>query len=87
MSLTIVVQGGNLNDTRIPSNANFESEEWTHLAVTYDGTLKSIYIGGELVTAMPAITINGVSTIGANGANDYLFDGFIDEIQIYKRAA
>ena len=29
-----LVQGGNLNDARIPSNANFESEEWTHLAVT-----------------------------------------------------
>ena len=87
-----LVQGGNLNDTRIPSNANFKFDEWTHLAVTYDGTLKSIYVGGELVTAMPAIVpINmgpgGVSTIGANGAgNDYFFDGFIDEIQIYKRA-
>ncbi|MBT7853393.1 MAG: DUF5011 domain-containing protein [Opitutae bacterium] len=87
-----LVQGGNLNDTSVSANVNLEADTWNHVAVTYDGFLKSIYINGELITAMPAVIPinmgpNGVSTIGAIGSgNDYFFNGLIDDIQIYNRA-
>ena len=76
----------------IAANANLKIEEWNHLAFTYDGTLKSIYVNGELIASMPAVVPinmgpNGVSTIGAIGTgSDFFFNGFIDDIQIYNRA-
>ncbi|MBT5689526.1 MAG: DUF5011 domain-containing protein, partial [Opitutae bacterium] len=87
-----LIQGGNLNDTSVSANVNLEADAWNHVAVTYDGFLKSIFINGEFITAMPAVIPinmgpNGVSTIGAIGSgNDYFFNGLIDDIQIYNRA-
>ncbi|MBT7852836.1 MAG: DUF5011 domain-containing protein [Opitutae bacterium] len=87
-----LISGGNLNDTIIPAAVNLNVDEWNHIAVTYDGTVKSIYINGDLVTAMPSVIIlpepgNGISTIGALGSgSDYFFNGKIDDLRIYDRA-
>jgi hypothetical protein len=87
-----LVSGGNLNDTIIPAAVNFNANEWNHIAATYDGTVKSLYVNGDLVTAMPSlITLpaagSGVSTIGALGTgSDYFFNGKIDDLRIYDRA-
>jgi hypothetical protein len=75
--------------TAIPVN------EWTHLAATFDGTTKCLYVNGALVasrggvralvydtTAVP-VTIGSDWAVGASSA---LFSGRVDELTIYDRA-
>ena len=87
-----LVAGGNLQDASVPANANLNLNEWNHIAATYDGNVRSLYINGEFKAAIPGIiTINknpgGNSSIGALGSgNDFFFSGMIDDIQIYNRA-
>ncbi len=63
---------------------------WTHLAVTWDGTLVAGYQGGALVDAIdsptPAFDGQGI-WIGADndGTPSVHFDGAIDDLYIYNR--
>ena len=69
---------------KIPSN------QWTHLATTYDGQYQTLYINGVLVDTRPQTgaipTSNGALQIGYNAAWGYTFQGYIDEVRIYNRA-
>lgn len=67
--------------------------QWTHLAVTYNGTQRNSYINGVLATTDTSLTgsIN-TNSIGLNIGFDaccggrYYFDGSMDDIRIYNRA-
>ena len=66
-------------------------DQWTHLAVTYDGVNSAIYINGELVDARINSQENIVNTglnlkIGniSNTASSY-FSGSIDEVRVWNR--
>jgi hypothetical protein len=67
--------------------------QWAHLVGTYDGTVKSFYVNGNLIdSAVTQFTPNTAQPlrIGA-GANEdpagkFFFNGNIDEAAVYERA-
>jgi len=68
--------------------------EWTHLALTYDGTYVRVYVNGELKSTIKdpdggAIDTNDndlrICARGGDGSASQFFDGMIDEVRIYNR--
>jgi len=62
--------------------------DWTHLAVSYDGTTVTIYVNGvfDVSSVKTLSTTEAVGLIGNRpGAINY-FNGQIDEVHIYNRA-
>jgi Concanavalin A-like lectin/glucanases superfamily len=62
---------------------------WTHLAVTYDGTVVRMFVDGvqvgtRAVTGSIAVS-TGALRIGGNTVWPEWFDGLIDEVRIYSR--
>jgi len=62
---------------------------WTHLAVTYDGTIVRLYSNGVQVSTLPATGSISVSAnqlwIGSSVFNEF-FPGRIDQVRIFNRA-
>ena len=50
-----IINGGNMNDTTIPGHSTFEVDTWNHVVATYNGSLKSLYVDGQLIVNMPAV--------------------------------
>jgi hypothetical protein len=69
-----------------------EFGEWTHVAATYSGGDKKLYVNGELAgesSAMMTPNTAQVLRIGAGateGAGNYFFHGMIDDVRVYDRA-
>jgi hypothetical protein len=66
---------------------------WTHIAVTYDGAMASLYVDGAVVHSLPISGTFGPDTtplvLGGNGNQQDVterFPGRIDEIVLYNRA-
>lgn len=66
---------------------------WHHLATTFDGTTKKIYVDGALVMASPepdAIEYdNSQVVVGCdinNGMQVYPYTGMLDDLRVYSRA-
>lgn len=82
----------NFNATQLYSITPIPTNQWVHIAGTYDGSTMRIYINGAFSAS--AVQPSGIFqgnqplTIGAglNGGPDSLFDGQIDEVTLYKRA-
>ncbi|MGF1663458.1 MAG: LamG-like jellyroll fold domain-containing protein [Kineosporiaceae bacterium] len=72
------------NDTRLAAGA------WTHVAMTYDGTILRYFQDGAQVAstagagAVPATT--GPLVVGSNSVWGEPFAGLIDEVEVYDRA-
>lgn len=72
------------------------TEEWTLLAVTHDGEQVCFYVNGELYESVPYVFekasvpallfIGDVPAAGGKTFGYAAFNGFIDEIAIFKRA-
>jgi hypothetical protein len=67
--------------------------EWTHLAVTFDGTSQVLYVNGTQVASQGAPSALayapvpvGIGATLQNTGPSYLFTGFIDEVSLYDRA-
>lgn len=64
--------------------------EWTHLAVTYDGSDVRLYVDGEQAASEPATGAMENSSrqlwIGRNPPFGEQFTGRIDEVRVYDRA-
>lgn len=66
--------------------------EWTHIAVTYDGTNVRVYVNGTLAGSPTARTLGSSTAFwevgGANllDSGNYYFNGQIDDVRIYTRA-
>jgi hypothetical protein len=66
---------------------------WTHLATTYDGSVATLYVNGDLINSVPRTGTFPVDTtpliLGGNGnfqTVNELFPGRIDEVALYNRA-
>jgi hypothetical protein len=81
--------------TLIAHSGVLNTEEWTHVAATWDGGSMRLYKNGEVVgntprsgtlTSGPVVEISiGNQPAGAQGGLRP-FDGVIDEVRIYDRA-
>ncbi|MEU7833686.1 LamG-like jellyroll fold domain-containing protein [Nonomuraea sp. NPDC049129] len=77
-------EGGVAGNSLLPLN------QWSHLAVTYDGSMARLYVNGTQV-AQSAFTgeladDGGALRIGGNGVWGEFFSGLIDEVRVYNRA-
>jgi hypothetical protein len=63
---------------------------WTHLAVTYDGSMLRLYVNGvqfgSRTVSGALLTSTGALRIGGNNIWGEFFAGRIDDVRIYNRA-
>ena len=64
--------------------------QWTHLAMTWDGSVLRLYDDGAEIATQPApgalLTSTGQLRIGGNSLRGEFFSGLIDEVRVYDRA-
>ncbi|NUW43282.1 LamG-like jellyroll fold domain-containing protein [Nonomuraea rhodomycinica] len=63
-------------------------EQWSHLALTHDGSTARLYVNGEQVAVQPVgrlLLDEGALHIGGNSAWGEFFHGIIDEVRVYNR--
>ncbi len=83
--------GGGVGGGSWNSNAKLATNQWYHVAVTYDGAAIRFYTNGVLDSAQPATlhfgVVNESMTIGADlpGGDEY-FNGTIRDVRVYGRA-
>ncbi|MBN2611575.1 MAG: family 43 glycosylhydrolase [Bacteroidales bacterium] len=65
-----------------------ESSRWQHIAVTFDGMMEKVYVNGQLNTQLPLTLFVSRSAImvGASGAPDENFSGYIASARLYDFA-
>ncbi|MGC3992014.1 MAG: carbohydrate-binding protein [Chthoniobacteraceae bacterium] len=82
---------GNLQVVEAPSNVQFTTGAWTHVAVTLSGNTAFLYLNGQLVGSNTSFT-NRPSGLGSTTANylgksasstDPFLDAALDEFQLY----
>ena len=82
--INIVADLGTRRRRRSPLNT------WSHMAVTYDGTMLRLFVNGIEVSSRAMsgamTTSTGVLRIGGNSVWNEFFAGRIDEVRIYNRA-
>lgn len=65
-------------------------DTWTHIAATFDGTTKTLYVNGVMANQVDGSVSFDASDIIIGGDNDGSFgfatDGLIDELRVYNRA-
>ena len=63
---------------------------WSHLAMTYNGSMMRLFVNGVQVASVPrtgnAVVSAGVLKIGGNAVWGEWFAGLIDEVRIFNRA-
>jgi hypothetical protein len=72
-------------------SGSLPTEEWVHVAGTYDGSTMKIYLDGVLeASSDDAFTPKTADVPGAIGAalggTDHFFDGKLDDVRIYNRS-
>ncbi|MDA0642563.1 MULTISPECIES: LamG-like jellyroll fold domain-containing protein [Nonomuraea] len=76
--------GGSASSNLLPLN------QWSHLAVTYNGNAVRLYVNGTQVSQAPLtgelIDDGGRLRIGGNAALGEFYRGLIDEVRVYNRA-
>ncbi|HEV2320108.1 MAG TPA: LamG-like jellyroll fold domain-containing protein, partial [Verrucomicrobiae bacterium] len=85
--------GGMFGNTDLPEYATNDvlpAQEWSHVALTYDGSLLQFYFNGALVSSVAQtgniLTSSGPLQIGGDSANGQFFAGEIDEARVYNFA-
>jgi Concanavalin A-like lectin/glucanases superfamily len=69
--------------------AKLETNVWSHIALTFDGSHMRLYVNGQLVDTSKADGpwgTTGPLSIGCSEEFEDNFDGKIDEVRIYNRA-
>lgn len=80
------------DDLTFTTSSYFKNNQWNHVAATYDGFTKAVYVNGVLAnskayTQTLATNPNGTAIIGAYGSGtSYFFNGKIDEVRISDKA-
>ena len=82
---------GTISQYQLDETDNVVDNQWHHVAVTFDGSQKCIYVDGALSNSAAATgTINTTDyaiLIGKNGAAaGHAFKGLIDDVRIYDYA-
>ena len=82
----LMVDGNNGNS--IYSTSNVTIGVWTHLVLTFDGTVSRAYVNGTEENSKNDSTYTQGTTfsIGGDANPDRRFHGKIDEVRIYNRA-
>ncbi|HEY8473212.1 MAG TPA: LamG-like jellyroll fold domain-containing protein [Natronosporangium sp.] len=88
-----ITTSGAGGEQRVDSSAGqLPTGQWSHIAITKSGTTATLYLNGEPVGSNPNLTLSpadlGATTqnwIGRSQYPDPLFNGTIDEFQIYDR--
>lgn len=80
---------GNPND--ISGGPNLNNDSWHYVAVTYDGSVKRVYIDGtQVVTTSIAQAIQQNNLAARLGLNEQYtaadYSGWLDDVRIYSRA-
>ena len=72
-----------------PMGTTLPYSQWSHLAVTFNGSEARFYLNGSLVSIQPlvaTITARGNQlNIGADANGNQIFNGNLDDIRIYSR--
>ena len=79
----------NGTQAKLDGNQGLLTNQWYHVAATYDGSQMRIYINGILdaSTSMSgAFSANGLFEIGRNYANSRILDGQLDELTVWSTA-
>ena len=75
------------NNINLFSTHTVKAGKWTHLAMTYNGTIFTAYQDGKSVGQSKAsFTPGGRARIGADNVAGRFFSGLVDEVAIYTRA-
>ncbi|MEV4058106.1 LamG domain-containing protein [Amycolatopsis sp. NPDC049688] len=93
----VVIPQADQNDpavTAVVSNVALVTNEWTHLAMSYDAVqhVVKLYVNGALTTVQVGVTIPGVTgpfTLGRgkwNGFDTGFFPGAIDDVRVFGKA-
>lgn len=88
-----ITTGGGGAEQRVDSTAGqLPTDQWTHLAVTKSGTTATLYVNGVPAGTNPNLTLTPAALghtdqnwIGRSQYPDPLFNGAVDEFQIYDR--
>lgn len=83
------VIGINSFGQKLDGNTSLNTNQWYHVAATYDGAFMRIYINGILDVQRPqtgALVSNGLFEIGRNYDNGRILNGKIDEVSVWKTA-
>lgn len=84
-NLRLITGAGGLN-----SAVTLPVGEWSHVAVTYDGTQFRMYLNGELVAEGGAGPRNSVTDLplrlGADSTGWSRFVGLMEDVRVYRRA-
>jgi D-aminopeptidase len=78
-------------DQAVRGTARISTTDWTHLAMTYDGTMQRFYVNGvevgthaqtgSMAVGDEPLRIGGDATFAGE-----FFKGLIDEVKVYNRA-
>ncbi|MEU1730227.1 LamG-like jellyroll fold domain-containing protein [Streptosporangium sp. NPDC020145] len=75
--------GGLTGEAPLPLN------QWSHLAVTYDGAMMTLHVNGAKVAQAPitgeVVDDGGVLRLGGNSFWGEFYSGLIDEVRVYNR--
>jgi uncharacterized protein YjdB len=78
------------SDVNLYGNSPLAVNTWTHVALTYDGTMLMLYVNGAQITSQSLSGAMPVSTsplrIGGDSIWGEYFNGVIDEVRVYNRA-
>jgi hypothetical protein len=78
------------NDVNLYGGSGLPLNTWSHLAVTYNGSVLKLYVNGTLVNSQSVSGQMPVSTnvlrIGGDSVWGEYFNGLIDEVRVYNRA-
>jgi hypothetical protein len=75
--------------TSVDGNSTVPAGQWTHVAVTYNGTTRRYYINGVLdltSTAGNGTLVSNAANmgIGADATTAYRFSGYLDEVRVWN---
>jgi len=71
------------------ADSALEANKWYHLAMTWDGTTRTLYVNGEEDGSdkpTGSLVENTAPVYIAGGRNPYYYKGIYDEIRIWNRA-
>jgi hypothetical protein len=77
-------------DRRAIGSSPVPTNTWTHLAVTYDGSVVRLYVNGVQVGSIaasgPITAGTGALQLGGLSQSSDVFRGLMDDVRIYNRA-
>ncbi len=76
-------------NTEVAGNTAIPAGQWTHIAVTYNGTTRRYYVNGVLDLTSTAnngpLVSNAANLgIGADATTAYRFSGYLDEVRVWN---